>query len=99
MALVTKDHNRKENKEFYTHYDSIYETLMYLSQYPIPLTKHRISTNRNVLFSLLSKQLIKPVVDKNYLIKREYENVPHYVISMKGIEYIKRYESLQQLLG
>lgn len=99
MALVIKGNNRKTNKGYNTHYDSIYYTLIHLSQYPIPLTKHRISTNRNVLFSLLSKQLIKPVVDKDFLIKSEYENIPHYIISMKGIEYIKRYEFLQQLLA
>src|ERR1044072_6290856 len=98
MALLIKDHKTKENKEFKTRYDSLYDTLIYLSQYPIPLTKHRISTNRNILFSLLSKQLIKPVADKNLLIRSEYVNIPHYVISMKGIEYIRRYESLQQLL-
>jgi predicted transcriptional regulator len=99
MALVIKGNNRKTNKGYNTHYDSIYYTLIYLSQYPVPLTKHRISTNRNVLFSLLSKQLIKQVVDKDFPIKSEYENIPHYVISMKGIEYIKRYEFLQQLLA
>lgn len=98
MALETKDHRTKDKKEYNTHYDSLYDTLIYLSQYPIPLTKHRISTNRNVLFSLLSNQLIKPVVNKNLLINSEYEDVTHYVISMKGMEYIKRYESLRQLL-
>lgn len=98
MALVTKELRTKDKKDYNTHYDSLYYTLMYLSQYPIPLTKHRISTNRKVLFSLLSKQLIKPVVDKDFLINSGYEDITHYVISMKGIEYIKRYESLQQLL-
>ena len=98
MILLVRDHRTKENKEFNTHYDSLYVALEYLSQYPVPLTKHRISTNRNVLNSLLSKDLIKPVINKNLLINREYENVPHYVISPKGIEYIKRYESLKQLL-
>lgn len=98
MILVTKELRTKDKKYYNTLYDSLYYTLIYLSQYPIPLTKHRISTNRNVLFSLLSKQLIKPVVDKDFLINSGYEDITHYVISMKGMEYIKRYESLQQLL-
>ena len=37
------------------------------------------------------------VTDKNLLLNSEYTDVPHYVISMKGIEYIKSYESLRQL--
>ena len=98
MALVTKDRRSKERKEHNTHYDSLYDALSYLSYYPIPLTKHRISTNKNVLSSLLSKQLVNPVTDKDLLLNSGYEDVTHYVISQKGIEYIKRYESLQQLL-
>ena len=98
MTLLLRDHRTKQNKIFNTHYDSLYVALLYLSQYPIPLTKHRISTNRNVLNSLLSKDLIKPVINKNLLINREYANVTHYVISPKGVEYLKRFESLKQLL-
>ncbi|TVP39271.1 hypothetical protein NARC_170011 [Candidatus Nitrosocosmicus arcticus] len=47
--------------------------------------------------SLLSNQFIQLVTDKNLLLNREYDDVPHYVISPKGIEYIKRYDSLSQL--
>lgn len=99
MALVTKDRRSKERKEHNTHYDSLYDALSYLSYYPIPLTKYRISTNKNVLSSLLCKQLIKPVINKSLLLNSEYQDVPHYVISPKGIEYIKRYESLQELFN
>ena len=98
MALVTKVQKLKDKKQHNTHYDSLYGALIYLSDYPIPLTKHRISTNKNVLSSLLSKQLINPVINRDLLINSKYDNVPHYVISQKGTEYIKRYESLQQLL-
>lgn len=98
MALVTKVQKLKDRKQHNTHYDSLYDALIYLSGYPIPLTKHRISTNKNVLSSLLSKQLINSVINKDLLIISKYVDVPHYVISQKGIEYIKRYESLQQLL-
>lgn len=97
-ALVIKDHRTRDKKECRPHYDSLYHVLVFLSQYTIPLTKHRISTNRNVLISLLSKEMIKPVTNKKLLIKSEYENIPYYVISMKGIEYFKGYEFLQQLL-
>lgn len=98
MALVIKLPRSRVRKDFNTHYDSLYDALTYLSQYPIPLTKHRISTNRNVINSLLSKQLIKPVFHKDLLINSKYGDVPHYVISIKGMEFIKRYESLHQLL-
>ncbi|WP_458744429.1 hypothetical protein [Candidatus Nitrosocosmicus sp. T] len=98
MALVTKVQKLKDRKQHNTHYDSLYDALIYLSNYPIPLTKHRISTNKNVLSSLLSKQLINLVINKDLLINSKYVDVPHYIISHKGIEYIKRYESLQQLL-
>jgi predicted transcriptional regulator len=97
MALVTKVQKSKDRKEHNTHYDSLYEALLYLSRYPIPLTKYRISTNKNVLSSLLSKQLINPVINKSLLLNSEYEDVPHYVISPKGLEYIKRFEFLQEL--
>jgi hypothetical protein len=94
--VVIRGQKSKE-KEYKTHYDSLYDTLLYLSQYLIPLTKYRITTNKHVLLSLLSNQFIQLVTDKNLLINSKYGDVPHYVISPKGIEYIKRYESLKQL--
>ena len=96
MAPVIRGRKSKE-KEHKTHYDSLYDTLLYLSQYPIPLTKYRITTNKHVLLSLLSNHFIQLVTDKNLLINSRYDNVPHYVISPKGIEYVKSYESLRQL--
>jgi hypothetical protein len=96
MHLVIRGQKSKE-KEYKTHYDSLYDTLLYLSQCLIPLTKYRITTNKQVLLLLLSKQFIQMVTDKNLLLNSEYNDVPHYVISPKGIEYIKRYESLKQL--
>ena len=96
MALVTRDRKGK-GKGYRTHYDSLYDALLYLSHYPIPLTKYRITTNKHVLLSLLSNQFIQLVTDKNLLLNSEYDDAPHYVISPKGIEYIKRYDSLQQL--
>jgi hypothetical protein len=88
MALVTKVSKTKRQKKHNTHYDLLYSALIYLSDYPIPLTKHRVSTNKNVLSSLLSKQLINPVINRDLLINSIYDNVPHYVISQKGTEYI-----------
>ena len=99
MALVIKVQKHQVRKQHNTHYDSIYDALLYLSHYPVPLTKHRTSTNKNVLSSLLSKRLITPVINKDQLINNNYEDVTHYIISQKGIEYIKRYESLQELFN
>ena len=73
------------------------DSLLYLSHYPIPLTKYRITTNKHVLLSLLSNQFIQLVTDKNLLLNSKYNDVPHYVISPKGNDYINRYESLKQL--
>jgi hypothetical protein len=98
MALVTKVQKLNDRKQHNTHYDLLYDDLIYLSDYPIPLTRHRISTNKNVLSSLLSKQLINPVINKDLLVNSKYVDVPHYVIFQKGIEYIRRYEFLQRLL-
>jgi predicted transcriptional regulator len=98
MALVTKVQKLNDRKQHNTHYDLLYDDLIYLSDYPIPLTRHRISTNKNVLSSLLSKQVINPVINKDLLVNSKYVDVPHYVIFQKGIEYIRRYEFLQRLL-
>jgi hypothetical protein len=96
MTTVVRNQKVKE-KKYKTRYDSVYDSLLYLKNQPIPLTKYRISTNKHTLSSLLSNQFIKPVTNKNLLLNSEYTNVPHYVISPKGIEYIKRYELLKQL--
>jgi hypothetical protein len=96
VTLVTK-HPKSKGKVYNTHYETLYTTLSYLRDYPIPLTKYRITTNKHVLLSLLSNQFIQLVTDKNLLINSKYDDVPHYVISPKGIEYIKSYESLKQL--
>lgn len=84
-------------KEYKTRYDSVYDSLLYLKNQPNPLTKYRISTNKHTLSSLLTNQFIKPVTNKNLILNSEYTDIPHYVISPKGMEYIKRYESLKQL--
>ena len=96
MALIKRDPKSK-GKEYKTHYDSLYDVLSYLSRYTIPLTKYRIASNKHIILSLLSNELIHRVTDKNLLLNSDYIDVPHYIISPKGIEYIKRYESLKQL--
>jgi len=95
MAVVRNQ--KVKVKEYKTHYDSVYDSLLYLKNQPIPLTKYRISTNKHTLSSLLSNQFIKPVTNKKLLLNSEYTNVPRYAISPKRIEYIKRYELLKQL--
>ena len=70
MALVVRVQKSKDRKEHSTHYDSLYAALLYLSSYPIPLTKYRISTNKNVLSSLLSEQLAQAL---DNIVKKEPE--------------------------
>jgi len=38
------------------------------------------------LLLLLSKQFIQLITDKNLLLNSEYNDVPHYAISPKGME-------------
>ncbi|HKU83523.1 MAG TPA: hypothetical protein VJP58_05735 [Candidatus Nitrosocosmicus sp.] len=102
MAAVIRRQKSKAKEKangYRTHYDCLYDALLYLKNQPIPLTKYRISTNKHTLSSLLSNQLIRPVTNKNLILNSEYTDVPHYAISSKGIEYIKRYESLKQLFS
>jgi hypothetical protein len=98
MSLVNRDQKSKI-KGHNTYYDSLYDALLYLSHYPIPLTKYRIATNKHVIVSLLSNQFIQIVNDKSLLLRSEYSDVPHYVISSKGIEYVKQYELFKQLFS
>ena len=102
MAAVIRGQKSKvKEKEngHRTHYDCLYDALLYLKNQPIPLTKYRISTNKHTLSSLLSNQFIRPVTNKDLILNSEYTDVPHYAISSKGIEYIKRYETLKQLFS
>lgn len=91
--VVKESYHKSKRSEHKTHYDSLYDALTYLSYYPIPLTKYRITTNKQILFSLLSNQFIQVVTDKNLLLNSEYNDIPRDVISPKGMEYVKRYES------
>jgi hypothetical protein len=100
MAAVIRSQKSKVKSKargYRTHYDCVYDALLYLRNKPTPLTKYRISTNKHTLSSLLSNQFIKPVTNKDLILNSEYIDVLHYTISPKGIEYIKRYESLKQL--
>ena len=98
MAVAIRSQKVKVNG-YRTHYECVYDALLYLENQPIPLSKYRISTNKHTLSLLLSNQFIKPVINKNLLLNSKYADIPHYVISPKGIEYIKRYESLKQLFS
>lgn len=84
--VVIISHQKSKRSEHQTHYDSLYNALSYLSYYPIPLTKYRIATNKQILLLLLSKQFIQLITVKNLLLYSEYTDVPHYAISPKGME-------------
>ncbi len=98
MTVVIRSQKVKV-KEYRTYYDCVYDALLYLKNQPIPLTKYKISTNKHTLVSLLSNQFIKAVTNKTLILNSEYTDVPHYVISPRGIDYIQRYESLKQLFS
>ncbi len=81
-----------------SYYDSLYDALVYLNHHPIPLTKYRITSNKHILLLLLSYRLVIMVTDRNLLSSINHNEVPHYTISPEGVEFIRRYESLQDLI-
>lgn len=97
MEMIIRDHKIKI-KKYNSHYDSLYDALVYLNNHPTPLTKYRITTNKHVLSSLFSCKLVTMVTDRYLLSSLEHTEVPHYTISPKEVEFLRRYESLQILL-
>ncbi|MDQ2686036.1 MAG: hypothetical protein M3Y25_09380 [Thermoproteota archaeon] len=95
VAIRSQKSKIKKHKSYY---DSLYDALVYLNDHPIPLTKYRIASNKNVIFLLFSYRLITMVTDRNLLSSIDHNEVPHYTISPKGIEFIRRYKLLQDLL-
>ncbi|HKR73914.1 MAG TPA: hypothetical protein VJR94_07360 [Candidatus Nitrosocosmicus sp.] len=98
MSVIISSHKIKIRKHK-SYYDSLYDALVYLNNHPIPLTKYRIATNKNVLTILLSCELVKMVTDRNLLSSIDHKEVPHYTISPRGLEFMRRYELLQSLLS
>jgi predicted transcriptional regulator len=97
MSVIIRDQKTKIKKHK-SYYESLYDALVYLNNHHIPLTKYRIATNKNVLSFLLSCELVTMVTDRNLLSSIDHNEVPHYTISPKGVEFMRRYESLQNLL-
>jgi predicted transcriptional regulator len=97
MSMIIRSQKTKIKKHN-CYYDSLYDALIYLNNHPIPLTKYRITTNKSVLSSLFSYELITMVTDRNMLSSIDHNEAPHYTISPKGVEFIRRYESLHNLL-
>ena len=95
VAIRSQKSKIKKHKSYY---DSLYDALVYLNDHPIPLTKYRIASNKNVIFLLFSYRMITMVTDRNLLSSIDHNEVPHYTISPKGIEFIRRFQSLQDLL-
>ena len=97
MSVIIRGQKAK-TKKHKIYYDSLYDALVYLNNHHIPLTKYRIATNKNVLSFLFSYELVTMVTDRNLLSSIDHNEVPHYTISPKGVEFMRRYESLQNLL-
>jgi|SRR5690349_15688330 len=90
MRLKSERHNN-------TYYDIIYKCLVFMQQNPTPLSKYRISTKKSILDLLITNELI---IECDSILAGErnsHKDTKHYVISSKGLEYMKRYEKLGEM--
>lgn len=88
--------NCKRNKANY--YDVIYKCLIFMIHNPTPLSKHRISNNKPIIDMLITNKFIQ----ETSITVTEYsklDNAKYYIISAKGIEYVKRYELLREMFN
>ena len=76
-------------------YDGLY--LMLITHNNMPMSKYRITNNKAVLNIMMKNGFIQECRDKNkitgeYLLRKETK---YYVISLRGIEYMRAFEKLR----
>lgn len=98
MPAIIRDYKTKLKKHK-SYYDSLYDALVYLNNHHGPLTKYRITTNKTVISILFSCELVRKVTDRTLLSSMDHNEVPHYTISQKGLEFMRQYELIQSLLS
>lgn len=96
QQLKSKPIKRYRNNN---HYDRIYNAIQsMLSKDNIPTTLWRISNNKTLLLTLLETELIIKNKNKDLeLTSYHREECDHYIVSSKGMDYMKKYEALREL--
>lgn len=97
----------KPIKKSNSFYDSLYDSLFVMNEHPnIPKTRNRISVYKKAQDLLINKGFVYEIseTDYNNLLKSRKkqsftDNQPHYLISQKGHEYLKRFEALRELFN
>ena len=79
-------------------YEAVYQCLSKLNNINLPQSMNRITTNGNIKIMLVKNKLIKEVSPEENL-REEFLTYKYYSISLKGQDYIKRYESVKELLS
>jgi hypothetical protein len=79
-------------------YESVYQCLRKLNNLTLPQSMNKITTNRNVKLFLAKHNLISEVKPEDNL-REEYLTYRYYCISLRGQEYLKRYESFKELIS
>lgn len=103
-SLLWQKNCRSNNNGLNIKYRRIEGLLWFLVRYPVKYKSLSQSTNeisncyeQARISVFINYPIYSDVADKNLLINSEYNSVPHNVISSKGSECIKCYESLTQL--
>lgn len=75
------------------HYNIIYKCLTFMAEHGYPLSKYRIHNRKSILDLLIKNEFIS---ECEHVIGHKNAG-KYYVISLKGREYMKRYEKLGEM--
>lgn len=79
-------------------YEAAYNILKRLNTLTLPQSMNRITTNGNIKIFIAKYNLISEVNPEDNL-REEYLTYRYYCISLRGQEYLKRYESFKELIS
>lgn len=79
-------------------YEAVYQCLSKLNDLSLPQSMNRITQNGKIKIVLVKNNLIKEISPEQNL-REEFLTYKYYSISVKGQDYIKRYESVKELLS
>jgi len=79
-------------------YESVYRCLKRLNDLTLPQSMNKITTNGNIKLFLSKYDLIAEVKPEDNL-REEYLTYRYYCISLRGQEYLKRYESFKEMIS
>lgn len=79
-------------------YDAVYDALSYTKFKEHPIPKSKISNHSYVLKIILQSEFVIEITDEKQKLITKKGLHKYYKLSMKGDEYIKLYEKIQELL-